>query len=102
MVLIVLDLQEMLAVKERVVFFQGHVNTFALRLCNFLTEFFATQAKSYLNDTTRASQRNALKLFGHEVMESKLYKFKNLLAWLKEVDTRKHYDLQVVSILLNY
>lgn len=86
----------MAAVRERVVFLQGHANNFSIRLAEYLSSFFATQAKNYLNDTTRASQRNALKLVGHETTEAKLFKFKRLLGWLKDVDARKHYDLQMV------
>jgi exocyst complex component 1 len=88
------ELSDMNAVKERVSFLQSHVNTFSTRLCTYLQVFFGQQAEMYLNDKNRASQRNALKLFAHESSESKLYKFKKLLKWLKDVDARKHYDLQ--------
>ncbi|KAJ3364894.1 Exocyst complex component 1 [Kappamyces sp. JEL0680] len=92
------DLLDMSAVKERVAFLQGHVNGFSTRLCEFLSQFYLSQAEMYLNDKTRASQRNALRLMGHEATEAKLYKFKKLLMWLKDVDTRKHYDLQMAYV----
>lgn len=88
------ELSEMAAVKERVGLLQSHANTFSSRLCKYLEEFFGQQAELYLNDKNRASQRNALKLFAHETSESKLFKFKKLLRWLKDIDARKHYDLQ--------
>ncbi|KAI8900951.1 exocyst complex component Sec3-domain-containing protein [Globomyces pollinis-pini] len=89
------ELGAMAAVNERISLLQGHNVEFASRLYNFLTGFFNNQAEIYLNDKNRVSQRNALKLFGHENMELRLYKFKKLLLWLKETDSRKHLDLQM-------
>ncbi len=94
-----IELNDMAAVQERVSFLQNHANNFSIRLTDYLSNFFAAQAKNYLNDNTRASQRNVLKLVGHEATEAKLYKFKSLLTWLKDIDARKHYDLQMVSLL---
>ena len=37
------DLMEMQAVKERISFFQGHVNQFSFRLSTYLTTFFQGQ-----------------------------------------------------------
>ena len=92
------DLADMTSVKERVALLQGHANNFSARLCDFLTQFFTAHADMYLNDKTRASQRNALRLMGHEATEAKIFKFKKLLTWLKDVDARKHYDLQMAYV----
>jgi exocyst complex component 1 len=86
---------QLLAVKERVNLYQTHANDFAGRLFDYLEAFFSSQATAYLNDKNRASQRNALKLYAHELLEQKLFKFKKLVGWLKETDARKHYDLQI-------
>lgn len=63
---------QLLAVKERVKVLQGHANEFAVRLFEYLELFFANQATAYLNDKNRASQRNALKLYAHELLEQKV------------------------------
>lgn len=89
---------DMNAVKERIEFLQGHANKFATRICEYVSQFYAQQAELYLTDKTRASQRGVLKLQGHEMLESKLFKFKKLLAWLKDVDTRNHYELQIAYV----
>ncbi|KAJ3254540.1 hypothetical protein HK103_007094 [Boothiomyces macroporosus] len=74
------DYGEMDATHERVSFLQGHANQFTGRICDFLTQLFAAQN---------------LKLHGHENLEAKLFKFKKILTWVKEIDARKHYDLQM-------
>ncbi|KAI8903121.1 exocyst complex component Sec3-domain-containing protein [Gorgonomyces haynaldii] len=89
------SLQDMQAVKERLGVAQEHCNQFASRFHQHLTQFFSQQADLYLQDKLRASQRGALKLYAHEQLENKLFKFKKLMNWLKENDTRKHYDLQM-------
>ena len=91
-----IDLNDMAATRERISLFQTHVNNFSDRLTDHLRSFFASQATFYMNNHTRISQRNGLKLTAHETTETKLYKFINLLAWLKDIDARKHYDLQMV------
>ncbi|KAJ3276670.1 hypothetical protein HDV01_004203 [Terramyces sp. JEL0728] len=86
---------DMDATHERVSFLQGHATQFTMRICDFLTQQFASQAEIYLQDKARASHRQNLKLHGHENLEAKLFKFKKILTWVKEIDARKHYDLQM-------
>ncbi|KAJ3320672.1 hypothetical protein HDV06_005080 [Boothiomyces sp. JEL0866] len=69
---------DMDATHERVSFLQGHANQFTVRIYK-----------------ARASHRQNLKLHGHENLEAKLFKFKKMLTWVKEIDARKHYDLQM-------
>jgi hypothetical protein len=88
------EMSGLAAVKERIQFLQIHANDFASRFHLFVVQFFASQAQTYLLDKTRASQRNALKLYAHEQLEQKLFKFKGLTNWLKETDVRKHQELQ--------
>ncbi|KAI9015084.1 exocyst complex component Sec3-domain-containing protein [Gaertneriomyces semiglobifer] len=89
------DVGNMQAVKERLALLNGYGVQFAARLQKHLNAYFQTQADSYMSDKTRTSRRGSLKLYGHESIEEKLYRFRRLLTWLKDVDTRKHYDLQM-------
>jgi hypothetical protein len=89
------ELVEMAAVKERISVLHSHLHKFIDRLITYLEGFFGSQAEMYLNDKTRASQRGALKLHAHEVLETKMFKFRKIIFWLKEFDARKHHDLQL-------
>ncbi|KAJ3295740.1 Exocyst complex component 1 [Borealophlyctis nickersoniae] len=91
-------LGDMQAIKERVALYNGYGNQFAARLHNHLKAYFQSQAELYLQDKNRTSKRGSLKLYGHETIEERLYRFRNLLRWLKDVDTRKHYELQMVYV----
>lgn len=89
------ETRSLAAVGERIEVLQSHANAFGERLFNHLTEFLAEQASYYLNDKQRASQRGALKLYAHESLESKLFKYKSLITWLKDTNSRMHYELQL-------
>ena len=92
------DLMEMTAVRERISFLQDKSNKFAHRLCDHMSELINDQADAYINDKTRASQRGILKLQGHELLETRLFKYKKLLAWLKDHDARKHSEFQMAYV----
>ncbi|TPX59726.1 hypothetical protein PhCBS80983_g02258 [Powellomyces hirtus] len=89
------DLGTLQAVRDQIAFLNGHGNKFAVRLHDHLAALFQQQADSYLQDKGRSAKRGSLKLYGHDVIEEKLYRFCKLLKWLKGVDTRKHYNLQM-------
>ncbi|KAJ3042939.1 Exocyst complex component 1 [Rhizophlyctis rosea] len=88
----------MQAVKERIALYNGYGNQFAIRLHDYLLGFFHSQAEVYLQDKSRTSKKGSLKLYGHETIEENCYRFRKLLRWLKEMDTRKHYDLQMIYV----
>ena len=92
------DLMEMTAVRERISFLQDKSNKFALRICDYMSELINDQAEAYLHDKTRASQRGILKLQGHELLETKLFKYKKLMGWLKDQDARKHSEFQMTYV----
>ncbi|KAJ1332811.1 hypothetical protein BSLG_008440 [Batrachochytrium salamandrivorans] len=52
----------------------------------------------YLMDKARMSQRGSLKLYAHENLEQRLFKFRTLLRWLKDVDARAHLELQMAYV----
>ena len=41
-----------------------------------------------------------LVLPAHDLMEEQLLQYRKLIAWLKEMDTRKHFELQMVRFYL--
>lgn len=88
----------LLSITEQIQTLQTYANNFARRLYEFLDSLLKLQSEKYLNDKSRQSQRNALKLHGHEALELRLYHFRPLVTWLKEMDSRIHYDLQVSYI----
>lgn len=88
----------LISVKERLEHLQKVSNEFAIRLCEFLEQFFQHHADLFLKDKSRANQRNALKLYGHEMLDQKLFKYKYLVGWLKEINARKHYELQIAYV----
>ncbi|KAJ3159822.1 Exocyst complex component 1 [Geranomyces michiganensis] len=89
------DLGALQAVKDQIAFLNTHGTQFAVRLHDYLVGYFQQQAEIYLNDKSRSSRRGSLRLYGHDQIEEKLYRFCKLLKWLKGVDTRKHYNLQM-------
>ncbi|KAL2918232.1 hypothetical protein HK105_202159 [Polyrhizophydium stewartii] len=92
------DYGDMAAIKERKALLQGYANAFAKRLCEFLSDYFQKQAEMYMQDKSRASQKGSLKLYAHESIEQKLFKFRNLLRWLKDIDARGHHELQMTYV----
>ncbi|KAI8916885.1 exocyst complex component Sec3-domain-containing protein [Entophlyctis helioformis] len=86
---------DMTAIRERKGLLQSYANDFAKRLCDYLTDFFQKQAEMYVQDKNRMSQKGSLKLYAHESLEQKLFKFRHLLRWLKDVDARAHLELQI-------
>jgi hypothetical protein len=92
------EMKSLTVVKEQLKLLQGYSNEFAGRFNRKLLEFFGQEASVYLNDKIRISQRNSLKLYAHEQMENKLFKYMNLTSWLKETDSRGHYELQMAYV----
>ncbi|KAH6589898.1 hypothetical protein BASA61_005440 [Batrachochytrium salamandrivorans] len=62
------------------------------------TEMGDMAADMYLMDKARMSQRGSLKLYAHENLEQRLFKFRTLLRWLKDVDARAHLELQMAYV----
>ncbi|KAJ3151312.1 Exocyst complex component 1 [Geranomyces variabilis] len=89
------ELGALQAVRDQIAFLNSHGTQFAVRLHDYLVGYFQQQAEVYLQDKSRSSRRGSLKLYGHDQIEEKLYRFCKLLKWLKGVDTRKHYNLQM-------
>ncbi|OAJ37866.1 hypothetical protein BDEG_21838 [Batrachochytrium dendrobatidis JEL423] len=92
------DMGDMAVIKERKALLQGYANDFAKRLCGYLLETFSKLADFYLQDKARISQKGSLKLYAHESLEQKLFKFQNLLRWLKDIDARAHHELQMAYV----
>ncbi|KAI9092400.1 exocyst complex component Sec3-domain-containing protein [Phlyctochytrium arcticum] len=89
------EMANLQAVKEQLALLNGYGNQFALRLHDYLVGYFQTQAEAYLQDKSRSSKRGSLRLHGHDSIEENLFRFRKLLKWLKDVDTRKHHNLQM-------
>ncbi|TPX63540.1 hypothetical protein SpCBS45565_g06534 [Spizellomyces sp. 'palustris'] len=92
------DMNNLQAVKEQIALLNGYGNQFATRLHDHLIAYFQSQAEAYLQDKGRTSKKGSLKLYGHEAIEERLYRFCRLLKWLKDVDTRKHFNLQMAYV----
>ncbi|KAJ3340482.1 Exocyst complex component 1 [Gonapodya sp. JEL0774] len=56
------------------------------------------QADSQLGDRSRLPRRGHLKLYPHDQMESVALQYAGLVDWLKEVDPRKHNELQLIYV----
>lgn len=116
--LIMVGFDSLQATKERILLFQSYGNEFAQRLCDFLFKMFQSQVNAssvnhspsqltplylflqsaaYLNDEARSSKKGSLKIYGHDAIEEKMYRFRKLLIWLKEVDARRSTELQMVN-----
>ncbi|KAI8826808.1 exocyst complex component Sec3-domain-containing protein [Fimicolochytrium jonesii] len=89
------DVSSLQAIKERLAFLNFHATSFAVRLHDYLNGYFGTLTDAYLHDKARTSKKGDLRLHNHDTLEEKLYRFCFLLRWLKTVDTRKHYNLQM-------
>ncbi|KAJ3120611.1 hypothetical protein HK098_004457 [Nowakowskiella sp. JEL0407] len=91
------DLGTMQATKERIALFNGYATQFAVRLSDFLSEFFKIQAATLIQNLGRINKKS-IRIVGHDQVEERLSHYRKLLKWLKEVDTRKHMELQMVYI----
>jgi hypothetical protein len=83
---------QVLAINERMQLFSLYSTDFAHRLIQFMTKLIQHQA-NLMADRERMSE---LSLPSHEALEEQLLEYRKLISWLKEMDTRKHFDLQMV------
>ena len=92
------NLQQMQAVSERMATLGEYSNEFANRLLDFLKKLFFYQSEACLIDESRFATKTDLKLQGHEHIHDLLFTYRRLILWLKDVDPRKHTDLQVLYV----
>ncbi|CAG8470772.1 4105_t:CDS:10 [Ambispora leptoticha] len=90
--------REMVAVKEKVELYSLHSNGFSNRLYDHLKKSFQYQADILMNDKSRGPRRNSLTVLGHETIEDCLLKYRGLSLWMKEIDPRRHNELQSLYV----
>ncbi|KAJ3219492.1 Exocyst complex component 1 [Dinochytrium kinnereticum] len=86
---------EMTVVSERMQLFNGYARQFCTRLCDHLVGVIGSQAECYLTDKSRLGKRGTPRVGNHDQLELKLFNYRKLIKWMKEVDTRKHYELEM-------
>ncbi|KAJ3237798.1 hypothetical protein HDU78_003876 [Chytriomyces hyalinus] len=83
-------------VKERHGLYNSYATDFAVRFTEFITTLIRTLTETLAKDKTRC-QKLHLKMSGIEGVQTKLSNYRNLMNWIKSADTRKHYDIKMIT-----
>ncbi|CAG8627812.1 8095_t:CDS:10, partial [Paraglomus occultum] len=89
----------MAAVKEKMGLYTQYSNQFCLNFCEFMKQAIKYQADNLISDKTREPRRDSMTILGHEKMEEVLLRYMSLSLWLKEIDPRKHNELQLAYVV---
>ncbi|KAI9327547.1 exocyst complex component Sec3-domain-containing protein [Obelidium mucronatum] len=81
-------------VKERVGLYQSYATTFSVRLTEFVKNLIVSLADTLSKEKGRTAKLN-LKISGLDAVQMKLCHYRTLMKWLKSIDTRKQYDLEM-------
>jgi len=92
------DVASMSAVHGRMEHYSFHCGNFAGRLFEFLRTKIQNQADQYLNDKQRSLSKGYLVMFGYEAIERYFIAYRGLILWLRDMDSRRFTDLQMVSM----
>ncbi|KAJ3103895.1 hypothetical protein HDU96_009117, partial [Phlyctochytrium bullatum] len=88
-------LSEMSVVSERMQLYNGYARQFATRLCDYLVSVISVQAEFLIQDKSRVGKKGIPRIGGHEQLETKMFKYRKLIKLMKEIDTRKHFELEM-------
>ncbi|KAL7754371.1 hypothetical protein RI367_000352 [Sorochytrium milnesiophthora] len=88
------DAKSLRFVQERMADLKFHSATSTKRFCDFIAQALQHQADTALADKSRLPRKGQLKLVGREGLQDYFAKYRNLLAWLREVDSERHVVLQ--------
>ncbi|KAI8851591.1 exocyst complex component Sec3-domain-containing protein [Chytridium lagenaria] len=86
---------ETTVVSERMQLFNGYSRQFCNRLCEHLLQVIGSQAESYITDKSRIGKKGTPRVGNHDQLEIKMFNYRKLIRWMKETDTRKHYELEM-------
>ncbi|KAJ3100932.1 Exocyst complex component 1 [Phlyctochytrium planicorne] len=86
---------EMNVVSERMQLFNGYARQFCTRLSDHLFGIISSQAEVYITDKSRVGKRGTPRVGNHDQLELKMFNYRTLIKWMKGVDTRKHYELEM-------
>lgn len=94
------SLQQMTAVTERMSMFGQYVASFSSRLIEFLKTKINQESEKLLSqEFTTGTSLSSLHLPIYENLEDELLPYRNLIGWVKEMDSRKHSELQMHFVL---
>ncbi|KXS17867.1 hypothetical protein M427DRAFT_54115 [Gonapodya prolifera JEL478] len=88
----------MQAVQERMQIWGGEASKFANRVLESVRAAVEQESDAQLGDRSRLPRRGHLKLYPHDQMESVAMAYEGIIDWLKEVDPRKHNELQMIYV----
>jgi len=96
------DLRAITAVTEKINLFHGYENHFSNRLSQCIIEECKKESDNYLKTKEKNKQANKkakyqLQIFSHNSIQDIVFKYRNLILWLRNVDPIKHNEL-----LMNY
>ncbi|KAI8606300.1 exocyst complex component Sec3-domain-containing protein [Dissophora ornata] len=92
------DVAEMSAVRGRMDLYGFHCSNFAGRLADFLKNKIQTQTDQFLNDKQRTQGKGYIVMFGYEPIEKYFIAYRGLILWLREMDSRRFTDLQMIFV----
>ena len=105
------EINQIHAISERMALFGKESTSFATRLIDFLKEMMRAQVGAprhvttlhekvdlYVQEEAKPMKRANLRFQHHGSMEEQLLQYRTLVRWLKDMDPRKHCELQMVSV----
>ncbi|ORY45273.1 hypothetical protein BCR33DRAFT_784670 [Rhizoclosmatium globosum] len=88
------EIADIAMVKERLGLYQSYATTFSVRLTEFITKLLTTSIETLTKENS-SKAKQTLKIVGLDMIQMKLCHYRALMKWLKSVDTRKQYDLEM-------
>ncbi|KAJ3329805.1 hypothetical protein HDU76_007107 [Blyttiomyces sp. JEL0837] len=82
-------------ISERLSLYNGYARQFSVRLADALAQLISSLADNCLSEKTRMTKKGT-KVPGLDALQLKLSRYRKLMKWLKDVDTRKHHDIEMV------
>ncbi|KAJ3412241.1 hypothetical protein HDV05_001052 [Chytridiales sp. JEL 0842] len=84
-------------VTERMALLNGYARHFSVRFTDFLTGYVSSMVSQTLNDK-KPTKLGSLRISNLDVVVEKLVRYRTLMQWLKEFDTRKHYEIEIAYV----
>ncbi|ORX78934.1 hypothetical protein BCR32DRAFT_269795 [Anaeromyces robustus] len=95
------DLRKLTAVTEKINLFHGYENHFSTRLSQCIIDECRKECDNYMKTKEKnklvKKPRNQLQMFNRNSVQDVVFKYKNLIKWLRTIDPIKHNEL-----LMNY
>ncbi|CAG8700524.1 17178_t:CDS:10, partial [Acaulospora morrowiae] len=86
--------REMKAVQEKLELYRHHSNSFCSRFYEYMRMMLQYQAETLMKDKSRGPRHNSLTIQSHDHIMEHLYKYRGLSLWMKEMDSKRHLEIQ--------